>query len=73
MLTLRPTLGVSDRARSAASQIAAGVAYAVLVGLGPQAAVDHGALAMTTPGDASRVDGAEVEAAIGATGASVIG
>ena len=76
MLTLRPTLGVSDRARSAASQIASGVAYAVLAGLGPQAAADHGAahgaLAMTTPGDASMVDGAEVEAAIEATGASVI-
>ena len=53
------------------------LAYAVLDGLGPQAAQDHGAahgaLAMTTPGDASRVDGADVEAAIGATGASVIG
>jgi 2-dehydro-3-deoxygluconokinase len=53
-----------------------GVAYALLEGLGAQAAVDygaaHGALAMTTPGDASMVDAKEVAAAIGATGAGVI-
>jgi 2-dehydro-3-deoxygluconokinase len=40
--------------------------HAFLEGLGPQAAVDygaaHGALVMTTPGDGSMADVAEVEA-----------
>src|SRR5690606_8960240 len=44
----------------------AGLAWAYLTGLGPQAAVDHGtahgALAMTTPGDNAMTTGAEVEA-----------
>ena len=47
-----------------------------LAGKGPQAAVDygaaHGALAMTTPGDASMADLREIEAAIDARGAGVI-
>ena len=55
---------------------ASGLAFAFLEGLGPQAAVDygaaHGALAMTTPGDTSMVNRAEVEAAIHATGARVM-
>ena len=50
---------------------ASGVAFALLEGLGPQAAVDygaaHGALAMTTPGDTSMASRREVEAAITAT------
>ena len=55
---------------------AAGVAFAFLEGLGPQAAVDygaaHGALAMTTPGDTAMASRQEVEAAIAATQARVI-
>jgi 2-dehydro-3-deoxygluconokinase len=43
----------------------AGVIHAVLAGLGPQTAVDHGAahgaLVMTTPGDAFMSDLAEVK------------
>ncbi len=45
---------------------AAGLIYAFLAGLGPQAAVDygaaHGALVMTTPGDGSMADLSEVQA-----------
>jgi 2-dehydro-3-deoxygluconokinase len=55
---------------------ASGLAFALLEGLGPQAAVDygaaHGALAMTTPGDTAMASRQEVEAAIAATQARVI-
>jgi 2-dehydro-3-deoxygluconokinase len=71
----RLALDVFDRV-GGGDAFASGVIYALLQGLGPQAAVDygaaHGALAMTTPGDASMVDVREIEAAIGATGAGVI-
>jgi 2-dehydro-3-deoxygluconokinase len=71
----RENLQVYDRV-GAGDAFASGVAYALLEGLGAQAAVDygaaHGALAMTTPGDASMADLREVAAATGATGASVI-
>ncbi|WP_296597006.1 sugar kinase [Phenylobacterium sp.] len=71
----RENLDILDRV-GGGDAFASGVAYALLQGLGPQAAVDygaaHGALAMTTPGDASMVDVREIEAAIGARGASVI-
>jgi 2-dehydro-3-deoxygluconokinase len=47
-----------------------------LEGKGPQAAVEygaaHGALAMTTPGDTSMVNVAEVEAVMKGKGARVI-
>lgn len=71
----RANLDVFDRV-GGGDAFASGVAYALLQGKGAQAAVDygaaHGALAMTTPGDASMVDVREIEAAIGATGAAVI-
>lgn len=71
----RPDLEIYDRV-GGGDAFASGVAYALLAGLDPQAAVDHGAahgaLAMTTPGDQSMADAAEVEAAIDARGASVI-
>lgn len=67
--------GVVDRV-GGGDAFASGVIYALLQGKGAQAAVDygaaHGALAMTTPGDASMVDVREIEAAIDAKGASVI-
>ncbi len=47
---------------------ASGMAYAFLAGKSPQEAVDygatHGALVMTTPGDTSQVDLAEMESAL---------
>ncbi len=53
---------------------AAGLAYAYLQGLGPQAAVDHGtahgALAMTTPGDNAMTTLAEVRGLIEGKGAA---
>jgi 2-dehydro-3-deoxygluconokinase len=71
----RPALDVFDRV-GGGDAFASGVIYALLQGKGAQAAVDygaaHGALAMTTPGDASMVDVREIEAAIDAKGASVI-
>jgi 2-dehydro-3-deoxygluconokinase len=55
---------------------ASGVIYAFLEGKDPQAAVEygaaHGALAMTTPGDASMVNTRDVEAIMKGQGASVI-
>jgi len=55
---------------------ASGLAYGFLEGKGPQAAVEygaaHGALAMTTPGDTSMVNVAEVEAVMKGKGARVI-
>jgi 2-dehydro-3-deoxygluconokinase len=71
----RRNLDVFDRV-GGGDAFASGVIYALLQGLGSQAAVDygaaHGALAMTTPGDASMADLREIEAAIGAEGAAVI-
>ncbi|MBU1384232.1 MAG: sugar kinase [Alphaproteobacteria bacterium] len=53
-----------------------GLAWAVLAGLGPQAAVDygtaHGALAMTTPGDNAMTSLAEVEARVRGGGAAAV-
>lgn len=68
----RKDLEILDRV-GGGDAFAAGVIYALLQGLGPQAAVEygaaHGALAMTTPGDASMASLAEVEALVrGATG-----
>jgi 2-dehydro-3-deoxygluconokinase len=55
---------------------AAGIAYAFLHDLGPQAAVDfgvaHGALAMTTPGDNAASSLAEVKAMAGGAGAAAV-
>lgn len=71
----RNDLDIHDRV-GGGDAFAAGVAYAALAGLGAQAAVDygaaHGALAMTTPGDTSMADLAEVVAAIGASRSDVI-
>lgn len=71
----RRDLDVFDRV-GGGDAFASGVIYALLKGLGPQAAVDygaaHGALAMTTPGDASMADLSEIEAAVGGGGAGVI-
>ena len=54
----------------------AGLVWALLCGLGPQAAVDHGAahgaLAMTTPGDNASASLAEVRAAVEGRGAAAI-
>jgi 2-dehydro-3-deoxygluconokinase len=68
----RKDLEVLDRV-GGGDAFASGVVYALLQGLGPQAAVEygaaHGALAMTTPGDASMASLAEVEALVrGASG-----
>lgn len=53
-----------------------GLAWALLNGLGAQAAVDwgcaHGALAMTTPGDTSMAGRAEVEALLAGAGARTV-
>jgi 2-dehydro-3-deoxygluconokinase len=53
-----------------------GMAWALLNGLGPQAAVDHGAahgaLAMTTPGDNAMTSLDEVRALAGGRGAAAI-
>ena len=72
---VRPDLDILDRV-GGGDAFVSGLAYAYLAGLGPQAAVDygaaHGALAMTTPGDASMVDLAEVEALVGGAGARVV-
>ncbi len=60
----------------AGALVASGLAYGFLEGKGPQAAVEygaaHGALAMTTPGDTSMVNVAEVEAVMKGKGARVI-
>jgi 2-dehydro-3-deoxygluconokinase len=72
---LRENLEIYDRV-GGGDGFASGVAFAFLEGLGPQAAVEygaaHGALAMTTPGDTSMVNRAEVEAVMKGKGARVI-
>lgn len=64
---VRRDLEIFDRV-GGGDAFASGVAYAFLQDLGPQAAVDygaaHGALAMTTPGDASMADLSDVEALV---------
>jgi 2-dehydro-3-deoxygluconokinase len=61
----REMLEIYDRV-GGGDGFASGMIHAFLAGLGPQAAVDygaaHGALVMTTPGDSSTADVAEVEA-----------
>lgn len=63
----RENLEIYDRV-GGGDGFAAGLIYAFLAGLGPQAAVDygaaHGALAMTTPGDGSMADLSEVQALV---------
>ncbi len=65
--TARPGLEVLDRV-GGGDGFVAGLAHALLDGRDLQAAVEwgaaHGALAMTTPGDAAMVDAAEVEALV---------
>jgi len=72
---LRENLEIYDRV-GGGDGFASGLAFAFLVGKGPQAAVDygaaHGALAMTTPGDTSMVNLKEVEAVMTGKGARVI-
>jgi 2-dehydro-3-deoxygluconokinase len=68
----RKDLEILDRV-GGGDAFASGVIHALLQGLGPQAAVEygaaHGALAMTTPGDASMASLGEVEALVrGASG-----
>jgi 2-dehydro-3-deoxygluconokinase len=62
----RENLEIYDR-MGGGDAFASGLAYGFLTGRGPQAAVElgvaHGALAMTSPGDGSMADAAEVEAA----------
>ncbi|MDF1595863.1 MAG: sugar kinase [Acidimicrobiia bacterium] len=71
----RENLEIYDRV-GGGDGFASGMAFAFLAGKTPAEAVDygatHGALAMTTPGDTSMVTLAEVERAIGASGARVI-
>ena len=71
----RADLEIFDRV-GGGDGFASGMAYAFLAGYGPAEAVEygatHGALAMTTPGDTSMVTLAEVERAMGASGARVI-
>ncbi len=63
----REMLDIYDRV-GGGDGFASGMIHAFLAGLGPQAAVDygaaHGALVMTTPGDGSMADVAEVEALV---------
>jgi 2-dehydro-3-deoxygluconokinase len=70
----REGLEIYDRIGGGDS-FASGVIYALLQGLGPQAAVEygaaHGALAMTTPGDTSMATLAEVEAVMRGAGARI--
>ncbi len=72
---MREDLEIYDRV-GGGDGFASGLIYAFLEDKGPQAAVDygaaHGALAMTTPGDTSMVNVAEVEAAMKGKGARVI-
>ena len=72
---LRENLEIYDRV-GGGDGFASGLAYGFLEGKGPQAAVEygaaHGALAMTTPGDASMVNVKEVEAIMKGKGARVI-
>ena len=71
---LRRDLDILDRV-GGGDGFVAGMAWALLNDLGPQAAVDHGAahgaLAMTTPGDNAMTSLAEVQALVaGGTGAA---
>jgi len=72
---LRENLEIYDRV-GGGDGFASGLAYGFLESKGPQAAVEygaaHGALAMTTPGDTSMVNAAEVEAVIKGKGARVV-
>ncbi|MBV9290011.1 MAG: sugar kinase [Hyphomicrobiales bacterium] len=72
---LRENLEIYDRV-GGGDGFASGLAYAFLEDKGPQAAVEygaaHGALAMTTPGDASMANVKEVEAIMKGKGARVI-
>src|SRR6202142_440360 len=72
---LRENLEIHDRV-GGGDGFASGLAYAFLEGKGPQATGEygagHGALAMTTPGDTSMVNVAEVEAVMKGKGARVI-
>src|SRR6201999_4212380 len=72
---MRENLEIFDRV-GGGDGFASGLAYGFLEGKGPQAAVEygaaHGALAMTTPGDTSMVNVAEVEAVMKGKGARVI-
>jgi len=71
----REGLEILDRVGGGDS-FASGLIYGFLSGKGPQWAVEcgaaHGALAMTTPGDTSMVNRAEVEAVMKGKGARVI-
>ncbi|HVY34025.1 MAG TPA: sugar kinase [Caulobacteraceae bacterium] len=71
----RDNLEIYDRV-GGGDGFAAGMIYAFLAGLGPQAAVDygaaHGALVMTTPGDSSMADLTEVRALVRDDGARTI-
>jgi 2-dehydro-3-deoxygluconokinase len=71
----RQNLEIFDRV-GGGDGFASGLAYAFLEGKGAEAAVEygaaHGALAMTTPGDTSMVNAAEVEAVMKGKGARVI-
>ena len=71
----RENLEIYDRV-GGGDGFASGMAFAFLAGKTPAEAVEygatHGALAMTTPGDTSMVTLAEVERAMGASGARVI-
>ena len=72
--TRREDMEVLDRVGSGDS-FAAGLIYGLLMGYGPQIAVEygaaHGALAMTTPGDASMATLAEVEHVMRGAGARI--
>src|ERR1700744_2985287 len=72
---MRENLEIYDRV-GGGDGFASGLAYGFLEVKGPQAAVEygaaHGALAMTTPGDTSMVNVAEVEAVMKGKGARVI-
>ena len=72
---MRENLEIYDRV-GGGDGFASGLAYGFLENKGPQAAVDygaaHGALAMTTPGDASMVNLKEVEDVLKGQGARVI-
>jgi 2-dehydro-3-deoxygluconokinase len=71
----RQNLEIYDRV-GGGDGFASGLAFAFLAGKSPAEAVEygatHGALAMTTPGDTSMVTLAEVERAMGSSGARVI-
>ena len=72
---MRENLEIYDRV-GGGDGFASGLAYGFLEGKGPQAAVEygaaHGALAMTTPGDTSMVNVAEVEAVMKGKGARTV-